>query len=539
MWPKTKLRDKLNVAKYLVDDSVEQGRGDRIAYHFHTDDEQKCKKITYKELSELTNRVGNALRTIGVERENRVMILQNDSIKAVANLLGSIKIGAIPFAANTMDEPEKYKYLLQDSSAYAAVVDEDYLPKIESQAKPLRKLVVVGESKNNLSYDRLIRNTSPELEVADTARDSVAIFQYTSGTTGDPKGVMHTHGGIIYSTDTYFSRVLNLCEDDICFSVSKIFFGFGQGNSIWGPLRWGASVLLYPGMARPEKVFQLVERYGVTVLFAAPTHYRKMVQPESKLETYDLSHLRLCVSAGEALPPIVYRQWKAQTGIELLDGLGSTEAFHIFISNRSGQVKPGSSGVPVPGYEAKVVDKDGDRVPLGEVGNLLAKGGSVAIGYWNKYEKTKDTFKGWWLSTGDIYVKDEEGYYTYQGRADDMIRSGGVWVSPIEVEDTLMEHPAVIDAAAIPGRTKEGLLRVKAFVVLDESYEPSDDLEEKLKSFVKSKIAAYKKPTWIEFAKELPRTSTGKIMRHKLRENEENRFRQLQEKNSRVASADA
>ncbi|MHA1833391.1 MAG: benzoate-CoA ligase family protein, partial [Candidatus Baldrarchaeia archaeon] len=363
-------------------------------------------------------------------------------------------------------------------------------------------------------------NASPHLKVADTPRDSVALFQYTSGTTGDPKGVMHTHRGIVYSTDTYFRHVLNLHEGDICFSLSKIFFGFGQGNSIWGPLRWGASVLLYPGIAKPKKVFHLVEKYGVTVLFAAPTHYRKMVQSED-IGAYNLGSLRLCVSAGEPLPSALYNRWKEQTNIEILDGIGSTEAMHIFISNKIGEVKPGTSGRPVAGYEAKVVDQEGNEVPPGEPGNLMVKGGSIAVGYWNKYEETKNKFIGWWLSTGDIYLKDEEGYFTYQGRADDMIRSGGVWVSPVEVEETLKEHPAVTDAAAIPGKTREGLLRVKALVVLAEGYEPSEDLKEELKGFVKSKIAPYKKPTWIEFVNDLPRTSTGKLMRYKLRKREE------------------
>jgi benzoate-CoA ligase len=530
--------DRFNVVTLLVDENMRKGRGEKVAYYHHDDDKTKCRKVTYRELQSLVNKTGNMLKQLGVELENRVMLLQNDSPELVAGLLGSIKIGAVPFAANTLLTPEEYEYLLNDSRAKVAIVDEEYVGKIEKikgKLRYLKSLVVVGEARDDqLSYYDLIKEASSNLEAVDLPKDEVVLWQYSSGTTGPPKAVMHMQRNIIYSTDTYYKYILELNENDVCFSASKIFFGFGQGNSVWAPLRWGASAVLYPRRPLPEKVFEIIERYRVTILFSAPTHYNAMLQVEDAEKKYDISSLRLCVSAGEALPAAIYERWKNRFKIDVLDGIGSTEAFHIFISNRPGLVKPGSSGKPVPGYEVRIVDENFRDVPAGEIGHLLLKGGSIAFGYWNKYDKMKETFLGEWLRTGDMYLKDEEGYYWHCGRSDDMIKSGGAWVSPVEVEGALMEHPAVLEAAAIPGYTPEGLQKVKAFVVLKPSYSPSPELAEELKAFVKSKIAPYKRPEWIEFVTELPKTATGKILRYKLRQLERERLSKIREELSKT-----
>ena len=530
--------EAFNVAEVLVDKNVREGRGRKVAYTLHS--EAGSRQVTYQDLLEVVNRVGSGLKSAGVSFENRVMILDNDTLEAVACILGAIKIGAVPFAANTMAKSDDYEYLLNDSRAHTAIVGQDYLEKVmavRSRLKYLKNLVVIGEPRDDLiSYHRLVNGASAVLDAVAMPPDEVVLWQYSSGTTGRPKGVMHTQHGIIFSADAYHKQVLILSEEDVCFSVSKLFFGFGQGNSLWGPLRAGASAVLSGARFNPEKTLEIVERYGVTVLFAAPTHYNQILEDRNMLQRHNLNSLRICISAGEPLPPIICRRWKESTGIDILDGIGATEAFHIFISNRAGKVNPGSSGIPVPGYDTKIVDEKFNEVPTGETGRLLVKGESLALGYWNKYSKTKEVFVGEWLITGDVYYKDGEGYYWYCGRSDDMIRSGGVWVSPIEVEKTLMEHPAVLEAAAVQGYTKEGLQRVKAVVTLRSGYSPSEGLAAELKRYVQEKLASYKKPEWIEFVNDLPKTTTGKIQRYKLREIEDQRLMKIREGHTQVQS---
>jgi len=519
----SKENDEFNISKVLVDRNVEQDRGSKVAYHFHN--EKGSGQVTYLELLEMVNKTGSALHNLGVAFENRVMILEDDRIEAVASILGAIKIGAIPFAANTMMKSKDYGYLLNDSRANTAIVGQDYLEIIESEKdnlKYLRNLVVIGDSSSDwISYQELVNGAELDLQVFNMPPDEIVLWQYSSGTTGRPKGVMHTQQGIISTADTYFKQVLSLDEDDVCFSLSKLFFGYGQGNSVWGPLRAGASAVLLSERVSPEKILKIVEEDGVTILFAAPTHYNKILEDSELLQKYDLTSLRVCVSAGEPLPPVIYNKWKQMTRIDILDGIGSTEAFHIFISNRPSNVTPGSSGTPVPRYEVRIIDEQFNEVNTGDIGRLLVKGESLALGYWNKYSKTKETFIGEWLFTGDMYYRDNEGYYWYCGRSDDMIRSGGVWVSPIEVEKTLMEHPAILEAAAVQGYTAEGLQRVKAVVVLRSGYDPKNDVAEDVKGYVRKRMKSFEKPEWICFVKELPKTSTGKIQRYKFRETED------------------
>ncbi len=530
--------DEFNVSEALVDANVERGLGGKGAYFYHHDTEPR--RLSYRELLELVNRTGSGLRSIGVSLENRVMILDDDAPATVACVLGAIKIGAIPFVANTMMISSDYEYLVNDSRSHTVIVGAGYVEKVEKilgRSKYLKNLVVIGKPEaDQISYHEMVEEASPYLDAVRMPPDEVVLWQYSSGTTGSPKGVMHTQGGILYSADTYFKQVLGLVEEDVCFSLSRLFFGYGQGNSMWGPLRAGASAVLAGGRFRPERVLEILERYGVTILFAAPTHYNKMLEDKDILRRYNLSSLRICVSAGEPLPPVVYRRWKDATGLDILDGIGSTEAFHIFISNRLGKAQPGSSGTPVPGYEVRIVDLVLNDVPTGEIGNLLVKGRSLASGYWNRYCKTKETFLGEWLWTGDIYYKDNEGRYWYYSRSDDMIRSGGVWVSPIEVEKTLLEHPAVLEAAAVQGYTDGGLQRVKVIAVLRTGYAPSPELIEELKNHVKDRTASFKKPERIEFVKELPKTSTGKIQRYKFRETEEQHLMNIRDRQIQAQS---
>ena len=529
---------EFNVSEALVDANVQRGRGDKEVYLYDRDSETR--RLSYRELLELVNRTGSGLRSIGVSLENRVMILEDDTPEAVACVLGAIKIGAIPFVANTMMTSNDYEFLVNDSRSHTAIVGADYVEKVESflgRSKYLKNLVVIGKPEaDQISYHDMMEEASSDLDAVRMPPDEVVLWQYSSGTTGSPKGVMHTQGGILYSADTYFKQVLGLAEDDVCFSVSRLFFGYGQGNSMWGPLQAGASTVLAGGRFRPERVLETLERYGVTILFAAPTHYNKILEDKDVLRRYNLTSLRICVSAGEPLPPVIYRKWKDMTGLDILDGIGSTEAFHIFISNRLGKAQPGSSGTPVPGYEVRIVDEMLNDVPTGEIGNLLVKGGSLALGYWNRYFKTKETFIGEWLWTGDVYYKDNEGYYWYYSRSDDMIRSSGVWVSPIDVEKTLMEHPAILEAAAVQGYTDEGLQKVKVIVVLRTGYVPSPELIEELKNHVKDRTASFKKPERIEFVKELPKTSTGKIQRYKLRETEEQQLMNIRDRQIQAQS---
>ncbi|MCL4437021.1 MAG: benzoate-CoA ligase family protein [Thaumarchaeota archaeon] len=517
---------EFNVSEELVDANVQRGRGGKEAYLYHRDTEPR--RLSYRELLELVNRTGSGLKRIGVSFENRVMILDDDTPEVVACVLGAIKIGAIPFVANTMMTRDDYEYLVNDSRSHTAIVGADYVEKVEGilgVSKYLKNLVVIGKPETDqISYQEIIGEASTDLEAVRLPPDEVVLWQYSSGTTGRPKGVMHTQGGILHSTDTYFKQVLGLGERDVCFSVSRLYFGYGQGNSMWGPLRFGATTVLAGGKFSPEGVLKILERYGVTILFAAPTHYNKMLENRDILRRYSLTSLRMCVSAGEPLPPVIYRKWKDLTGLDILDGIGSTEAFHIFMSNRPENAQPGSSGTPVPGYEVRIIDGQFNDVRTGEMGRLLVKGGSMASGYWNRYLKTKETFIGEWLLTGDVYYKDDKGYYWYYSRSDDMIRSSGVWVSPIEVEKILMEHPAILEAAAVQGYNEDGLQKVKAIVVLRPGYAESPDLIEELRNHVKDKTASYKKPERIEFVKELPKTSTGKIQRYKFRESEEQRL---------------
>ena len=506
------LPDIYNAATTFVDENIAQGRGGKVAIYYQN------RKITYQEVFENVNRTGNALKDLGIEIENRVLVILPDSPEFAYCFFGAIKIGAVAVPINPWMFAKDYEYLINDSRARAIVVHQSTLPEIEKiwhKTPYLKHILVVGKAQGKaLPYETLIGQASDELAAEKTTKDDVCFWGYTSGSTGNPKGAVHLQHDMITITDLFVKPVLGMNETDLCFSASKMFFSYGLGNSLYFPLRFGASTVLWSDKPDPEKILQVIEEYRPTFFFSVPTLYARFLRIEKQ---YDLSSLRICLSSGEPLPPALFHLWKDRTGLELLDVVGSTEATHDFLANRPGRAKAGSSGEVTPAFEAKIVDDEGREVPIGEVGNLLVKGDANAPFYWNKHEQTKRMMQGEWLKTGDTYYCDADGYYWYCGRSDDMMKVGGLWVSPIEIENTLMEHPAVLESAVIGDTDADGLLKPKAFVLLKSEFQPKPELRLELQNHVKSKLAPYKYPRWIEFVEELPKTVTGKIQRFRLR----------------------
>ncbi len=441
-----------------------------------------------------------------------------DSPEFAFSFFGAIKIGAVPIPTNPWMAAKDYDYLLNDSRARAIIAHESVLPEIKKiwdGTRFLKHIIVVGKPIGKaLSFEGLIDKASDQLEAEKTSKDDVGFWAYTSGSTGAPKGAVHLQHDMITISDLFVKPILKMNETDLCFSASKMFFSYGLGNSLYFPFRFGATTVLWPEKPDPEKILQVIEKYQPTFFFSVPTLFARFLRVERK---YDLSSLRVCLSSGEPLPPALFHQWKDRFGVELLDVVGSTEATHDFLANRPGRAKAGSSGEVTPAFEAKIVDDEGREVPVGEVGNLMVKGDANAPYYWNKHEQTKKMMQGEWLKTGDTYYRDAEGYYWYCGRSDDMLKVGGLWVSPIEIENTLMEHPAVLEAAVIGGQDADGLLKPKAYVLLKSEFTASAQLQTDLQSHVKSKLAPYKYPRWVEFVDDLPKTVTGKIQRFRLR----------------------
>jgi benzoate-CoA ligase family protein len=509
------LPERFNVSTAFVDRNLEQGRGDRVA--IYAGDE----RITYRRLLDQVNRAGNALRGLGVRPEERVFLLMLDSPELVYLFWGAIRIGAVAVPTNTALKPHDYEYMLRDSRAGVLVVSEELLPAIEPVLRDLPSLrhVVVAGSQAPPPGRRPLRDllaaADPVLDPAPTHRDEPAFWLWSSGSTGAPKGTIHLHHDMVYTADLYAGEVLGIRERDVCFSIAKLYFAYGLGNALSFPFRVGAATVLYPGRFEPRLYFELIHRYRPTLFFGVPTAYAAMLAQDGPA---GLGDVRLCVSAGEPLPAALFTRWKDRFGVEILDGIGSTEALHIYISSRQGRVRPGSSGAVVPGYAVRIVDEDGRDLPSGEIGDLLVSGESVAAGYWNKHERTKAAFQGEWFRSGDKYYRDADGYYWYCGRSDDMLKVGGQWVSPAEVEAALIQHPAVLECGVVGKDDAEKLVKPYAFVVLKPEQRPSETLAAELQAFVRDKIAAYKYPRWIEFTPELPKTATGKIQRFRLRE---------------------
>jgi benzoate-CoA ligase family protein len=510
-----RLPPEFNVATHFVDRNVAEGLGARPAFHYED------RVLTYAQVQDLTDRTGNVLAELGVEAEHRVLLLCLDAPEFLGAFWGAIKIGAVPIPVNTLMRGPDYLYFLNDSRARVAVISAPLLAEVGpvlGQARGLKHVLVAGGPPGpHLSFEDRVARASARLAPAPTTRDDPAFWLYSSGSTGFPKGAVHLHHDMWICAETYAKQVLGIRPTDKVYSAAKLFFAYGLGNAGYFPMGVGAQSVLYPHRPTPEAVFEVLTRHRATLFFGVPTLYAGMLAVKEAERRFDLSSLRLCVSAGEALPEELYQRWGERFGVEILDGIGTTEILHIFLSNRPGHARPGSSGVPVPGYEAAIVDDEGRPVKRGDIGNLRVKGDSMMAYYWNKHDKTKETLFGEWIHTGDKYWQDEDGYFWFAGRADDMLKVSGIWVSPVEVEATLIKHPAVLEAAVVGHADEDRLVKPKAFVVLKEPARASPGLAEELKGFVKDKIAPYKYPRWVEFVGDLPKTATGKIQRFKLR----------------------
>ncbi|MCZ7564011.1 MAG: benzoate-CoA ligase family protein [Burkholderiales bacterium] len=507
-----------NAAHDLVERNLAAGRGGKLAY---IDD---AGRYTYAELAERVNRAANALTSLGLEMEHRVMLAHLDTIDWPSVFLGAIKSGIVPVAVNTLLTSADYEYMLRDSRARALVVSEQLLPVLEPaiKASPLLEHVVVsgGNAGRYLSLQALMTEAGPRREPAPTTSDDPCFWLYSSGSTGAPKGTVHVHSSAILTAELYARPILGIREQDVVFSAAKLFFAYGLGNALSFPLAAGATTILMAERPTPDAVFKRLTGHRPTIFYGVPTLFAALLAAPSLPKRADVA-MRLCTSAGEALPADIGKRWTDHFGVEILDGIGSTEMLHIFLSNRPGEVRYGTTGKPVPGYELRLVDEHGDPVRAGELGELQINGPTAAAMYWNNRARSRDTFIGAWTRSGDKYTVDADGYYTYGGRSDDMLKVSGIYVSPFEVEAALLTHPDVLEAAVIGVPDEQDLIKPKAFVVAKQGVKACDALGDALKQHVKDRLAPYKYPRWVEFVPELPKTATGKIQRFKLRAREE------------------
>jgi benzoate-CoA ligase len=507
-----------NFAQHLF--ALNRGRAQKTAY---IDDRGA---LGYGQLEDRARRLAAALLAEGVQRGDRVLLLMLDSSDWPVAFLGCLYAGIVPVAVNTLLTADDYAYMLGHSGATAALVSGALLPILQEamakESSQVRTLFVsqptgpLPEGARNV--DSAIAAREPLVAPAATTPQDHAFWLYSSGSTGRPKGTVHTHANPWWTAELFGKPVLGLTENDVCFSAAKMYFAYGLGNALTFPLSVGATVLLMAERPTPDATFKRwTGAHKPTVFFGAPTGFAGMLASPA-LPAREAVALRMCSSAGEALPAEIAQRFKRHFGCDIIDGIGSTEMLHIFLSNRPGDIRYGTTGKPVEGYEIELRGEDGKPVPVGEVGDLYIKGPSSAVMYWANPEKTRDTFREGWTKSGDKYSRDADGYYTYAGRSDDMLKVSGIYVSPFEVEATLMQHPAVLEAAVIGKQDADGLTKTKAFVVLKEGHSTSDD---ELKAFVKERLAPYKYPRFIEFVDELPKTATGKIQRFRLREREQ------------------
>ncbi len=505
---------RFNLANWFVDRNVDEGRGGRTAL-IGPDG-----PTTYAELAALTNRSGHVLRELGVRAEERVLLVLSDSVKFVALWYGAQKIGAVTAEAYTFLQPKDYAYYLDYTRAGVVIADGTTIGPVREAAAAsrwLRQVLVVGPNDElrpgESAFDGLASEASDELEPAPTTRDDIALWKFTTGSTGTPKAAVHPQHSPLLSFDWYARGVLAMQEEDVVLPVPKLFFGYARDLTALYPFGVGAAGIVFPERTTPERIFDLVARHRPSILVQVPTMMAAMTaHPDAAAQ--DLSCLRLCTSAGEALPAELYDRWRTSFGVEVLDGIGSSEAYHIYISNRPGRVRPGSAGEVVPGYRARVVDENGDEVPDGEMGTLWIEGDTAALMYWQAREKSNEAYAGDVVMSGDLFARDGDGFFHYRGRADDLLKVGGIWVAPQEIEQCLAAHPDVAECAVV-AYEEDGLQKPRAFVVARDGATAD---AEALQAHVKATLSPHKYPRDVRFVDELPRTGSGKIDRRALRE---------------------
>ncbi|MGP0095168.1 MAG: benzoate-CoA ligase family protein [Xanthobacteraceae bacterium] len=504
-----------NFAADILKRNLDAGRRGKLAYI------DRRQGWTYGDLADRVERFGHVLRSLGLRREERVLLCLLDTIDWPTAFLGAIKAGLVPVPVNTLLTEDDYRFMLDDSRARLLVVSEELYPKFTkaiAASKDLAHVIVSGRVAHEyLHFEALLASAAGDPVTAPTVCDDMCFWLYTSGSTGKPKAAVHTHADLKLTDELYGKPYLGITENDVCYSVAKLFFAYGLGNALTFPMSAGATTVLLAERPTPELVADALKNVGVTVFYGIPTFYASYLASAVAPAREEVK-LRRCVSAGEALPADVGRRFTERYGVDILDGLGSTEMLHIFISNRAGEVKYGTTGKPVPGYEVRLVDDDGNvLVGRGEIGELQVRGPTSAVMYWNNRAQSRETFLGEWTRSGDKYLEDENGYFVYCGRRDDMLKVSGIYVSPLEVEGALQTHPEVLEAAVVGWPDDDKLIKPKAFVVLKSPGKASDALKRALQDYCREKLAPFKYPRWLEFRGELPKTATGKIQRFKLR----------------------